>query len=193
MSGSRTWLSTSAVGVTCALLLLGCASSLPSPVSPSNATTTAPVAPVPPAEAASSTLASLAIDDAFAIRGANWICTNAGCTPGTCCVFEVRFLLREVGGQSGATIKTVVVRNPANGTSGTGSQENGESCWRTPVRVPPGGTLDTFYTDEGSAWLGYCFDGIDGKLSDSDLEVEAQFVDDQGQYGWVHKDVTSIR
>ena len=64
--------------------------------------------------------------------------------------YVVSFLLRETGGTVGAQIEGVKV------ASDQGADETGPSCWITNLRVPPGGTLDIFYTGEGLKGLGYC-------------------------------------
>ena len=92
-----------------------------------------------------------------------------------------------------AIIKSIVVRNPNYLPFSTSSQEPGQACWRDDVRVPPGGRLDTFYTDDGAAWLSYCYVGIGTTGETNLLEVEVQFVDDQGNAGSVSTTVTRFR
>jgi hypothetical protein len=101
-------------------------------------------------------------------------------------VYEVRFLVRELGGRSGAIIKWITVHNPnLRAGESTSTQHQSESCWRTELRVPPGGTLDTFYTDAGSAWLSYCWVGIDALPGASSFPIEVFFKDDYGYEGSV--------
>ena len=171
------------------VLTVGCDSVyVPSP-SPSLAAPSLPVAPAP----APLSIASVVIEDAFAIGGPAWACTSEGCGPGRGYIYEVRFLLREVGGRSGATVKTITVWNPDNRTKGTYAQETGEGCWRDKARVPPDGTLDAFHTDEGSAWLSYCYVGIDGTPTVPSLDVDVHFVDDENNNGMVRATVTTFR
>jgi hypothetical protein len=101
--------------------------------------------------------------------------------------------LRELSGASGARIKTVVVVNPSQRTGGNYSQATGESCWRDALDVPAGGTLDRFHTDAGSAWLSYCYVGIDSQVDISSLVLEVTFVDDVGNPGSASTTVTSFR
>ncbi|HET7698640.1 MAG TPA: hypothetical protein VFK57_23190 [Vicinamibacterales bacterium] len=145
-----------------------------SPSRPSTVTTTTP----PPAPAsANPSSASILIEQPFAI-------VHAG-TPRF--GYEVRFLLREAGGTSGATIQRVVVYGPA------GSDETAPSCWGDKLRVPAGGELDTFYTDTGAAWLGYCAPGSGGSTAFPALRVVITFSDDQGIVGTVGAEVPARR
>jgi hypothetical protein len=86
---------------------------------------------------------------------------------------ETRFLLRETTGNSGATILNVLA-----GDGRGGGDNTGPGCWGKALRVPPGGMLDTFYTDEGSNWLSYC--GLWGGTF-----VTVRFADDDGRIGTV--------
>ena len=63
---------------------------------------------------------------------------------------EVRFLLRETGGKSGATIRSIFLGD------GRGGGEMRDGICTDGLRVPAGGVLHTFYTDEGFESLGYC-------------------------------------
>ncbi len=90
--------------------------------------------------------------------------------------YDVRFQLRETSGGSGATIKNVFV-----GDSRGGGDNTGPSCWGVALRVPPGGMLDTFYTDAGRDWLGYCAVGF--SLPTEEARVFVDFVDDDGRSG----------
>ncbi len=97
-----------------------------------------------------------------------------------------RFLLTETSRNSGATILDIVVIGP-NGTDSTGP-----GCWRDRLRVPPGGTLDTFYTDAGLMWLLYCAPGSGGRSSRPELRVIVNFVGDGGQTGKVEAVVNAV-
>lgn len=166
---------------------IGCGSAPQSPFSPSLPVVSAPA---PPAPEVPSTVASLALEDAFAIGG---ICGKDTCGPGAGYGYEVRFLVRELGGRSGATIKEILVYNPNHAPGDTSSQAAGESCWREELRVPPGGTLDTFYTDAGSRWLSYCYVGIGASTEVSSLSIEVFFVDDSRNRGSVRTTISTIR
>jgi hypothetical protein len=184
----------SIIGATVLALTVGCGSSPLSPTPPPSPNTPGPAPPAPapapaPAPQAPS-VASLVIEDTFAIA---WDCARSGCRPLPRNIYEVRFLLRETAGLSGATITLVVVRNPSQRTQGTYSQATGESCWLTSLRVPPRGTLDVFHTDAGSAWLSYCYVGIDGAPGIPSLELDVHFVDDLNGQGVVSAVVTRFQ
>jgi hypothetical protein len=83
---------------------------------------------------------------------------------------EPRFRLRETGGKSGATIRQVDVVDRNGGGASTGG-----NCLQG-MRVPPGGTVDTFYTDEGWDWLSYCAPSVNDPV-----RVVVQFADDEGR------------
>ena len=87
---------------------------------------------------------------------------------------EVRFVLTEVSGLSGATIQAVTV------SSSKESDRTDEYCWRREIRVEAGGTLNVFYA--GWSSLSYCAPYFDGPVSDSDptLSVTVAFFDDSG-------------
>jgi hypothetical protein len=94
---------------------------------------------------------------------------------------EVRFLLRETTHNSGAIIQSILF---------TGDTRDG-ACTKG-LYVPAGGVLDTFYTDEGLASLGYCSSDlgtIKGPLSEYlskyPMAVTVAFVDDDGRPGTV--------
>jgi hypothetical protein len=115
--------------------------------------------------------ASLGIDDLFVIMYAKppfW--------------FDIRFLLRETGGTSGATLQTVFV-----GDHSGGGELAWVECWRDPLRVPPGGTLDTFYTQAGWDWLSYCGPWYGGAVNTHNLTapvtIHVTFLDDEGRPG----------
>ena len=165
---------------------VGCGSYSRSPLAPSLAADpSAPTSPLPPvAPSPSQPVASVVIEDAFAIGGS---------IPGAGYLYEVRFLVREIGGRSGATVKEVKVINPAAASGGTYAQLASESCWREELWVAPGGTLDTFYTDEGSRWLGYCYVGIDGPPAVSSLQLQVFFVDDHRNHGSTIATVSKFR
>ena len=88
-----------------------------------------------------------------------------------------RFLLRETGKISGATIQNILVQGPYGGDNA------GPGCWGESLRVPPGGTLDTFYTDEGLKWLGYCAPASEGSTATPQLRMVVSFTDDEQRAG----------
>ena len=149
-------------------------SSTPTPTpSPRPSTNTPPQIP-PVANSSSATIEAV---DPFAIvhRAGSWF------------GYGVRFLLRETGGRSGATITRIVVYGPS------GSDETGPGCWQTPLRVPPLGTLDTFHTDEGANWLLYCGPGSGGTTASPSLYVIVTFADDVGSSGSIGFPIASFR
>ena len=101
--------------------------------------------------------------------------------------YGVRFLIRETGGRSGATIEEVT----AHGLFG--SEPTGPSCWGPPLRVAPLGSLDTLYTEEGYRWLSYCAPGALGFTATPALHVVLRFKDDEGIDGAIDFPVTAIR
>ena len=167
-------------------LTLGCGSS---PVSPTAATrsSVATGVPVPP-----TALATLSIENAFAIGGPEWICSGSGCEPGSHYLYQVRLLVRESSGRSGATVKAITVYNPNHAAGETYSQVTSESCWRDTLRAPAGGTLDVFYTDSGANWLSYCYAGIGAAPGVSRLSVEVTFTDDDGHPGTATTTITAF-
>lgn len=90
---------------------------------------------------------------------------------------EVRFLLRETGSTSGATVRTVIVPG-----------ETRDGFCTAGLYVSPGGVLDTYYTDEGFRSLGYCSTYL-GIVPTRTLGVPASvsvtFADDDGVLGTV--------
>lgn len=101
--------------------------------------------------------------------------------------YLTRFLLRETTGQSGATILGIVVSGP------NGSDATGPGCWIDKLWVPPGGTLDTFYTDAGLDWLLYCAPGSGGRERTPQLRVRVTFIDDAGREGIVEAVTTATK
>jgi hypothetical protein len=191
------FLKAATVSMTALALTVGCGSPPLAPTPPPRPFVPPPApvpAPAPAPAPAAPASASLAIENAYGIGGGGPACTRDGCSPHASYGYEIRFVLRELTGTSGATIKRVVVRNTAQVTNGTYSDETGEACWKDPLRVPPGGTLDTFFTDAGVAWLSYCFVGIDTLPGrEPQLELDVHFVDDAQRSGFVTKVVTSYR
>jgi hypothetical protein len=130
--------------------------------------------PVPPAPPAPQPTASLVIEHTSLIV--------VPCPPG-CGTdkfqYWPRFQLRETSGRSGATIQNLFVGDPVRG----GGDNTGPGCWGSALRVPPGGTLDTFYSDEGWDWLGYCGVYGSGTSAVGALAVVVTFTDDDGVAG----------
>ena len=144
-----------------------------SPFAPWRQPPVPPVAPVPPAPQPT---ASLAIEQTSLIVRPD----PHGYQ------YEPRFQLRETSGHSGATIQNIFLEN-ANG----GGSNTGPGCWETVLRVPPGGTLDTFYSDEGWNWLGYCGVWEGGQTAAVTLQVVVSFTDDNGVAGTVTAKVSA--
>ncbi len=101
--------------------------------------------------------------------------------------YEPRFLLTETSGNIGATIQDILVQGPNE------SEQTGPGCWREPLRVPPGGTLDIFYTDAGLQSLTYCAPGCSGRAPSAPLRVVVSFIDDGGHPGTVQANVNAVK
>jgi len=90
-----------------------------------------------------------------------------------------RFMLREVGGQLGATIEYINIFDPqTNSWNATGP-----TCWGTPLHVAANGVLDTFFTDQGADWLSYCAPGTEGTSPKPTLRIVITFASDNGASG----------
>lgn len=96
--------------------------------------------------------------------------------------YDVRFQLRETSGASGAIIRNVFYGD----LSGSGYNVE-PGCWRHDLRVQPGRTIDTFYTDEGVEVLAdhYCWPGTSSPTPLAHLQVVVSFTDDDGRPGRV--------
>jgi hypothetical protein len=86
------------------------------------------------------------------------------------------FVLSETTGESGATITAVTISTSRE------SETIGPSCWRTPIRVAPGGTLDTF--DTGWVTMSYCGPSI-APVNTSSVSILVTYQDDEGRPGSV--------
>jgi len=102
-------------------------------------------------------------------------------------VYDARFLLRETGGHSGATIKKIQI----GGVAGDGDGVT-DDCWGGGLRVPAGGTLDTFFTEDGRYWLSwyYCEPGGASPTQLDTVWVTVTFNDDHGVIGTATADIT---
>lgn len=89
-------------------------------------------------------------------------------------VYFVRFALAETGGKSGATIQNIETAIEDRFNTGPG-------CWGDALRVPPGGTLDTFETDAGEKWLSYCSPNPASRTEASRVSLVVTFTDDDGR------------
>jgi hypothetical protein len=155
----------------CRLTLAACVVSLGFVAGCSGSATPSTPSPTP-APVAPRTAAQLAIEDAS---------VNVQPLPtGSAFGYDVRFALRETSGKSGATIQNVLVGDLKGGGDNTGP-----GCWRDSLRVPPGGTLDVFYTDAGQRSLGYCAPWTSGDTPTPQVMVTVTFVDDDGRIGTV--------
>jgi len=153
------------------LLAVGCFACSRQPAPP-----TAPSAPIPPAPVMATPMASLAIEQtSLIVRPCSPSCGTDRF------LYEPRFQLRETSGKSGATIQYFGIN---------GGDSTGPACWLTALRVAPGGTLDTFYSDEGWNWLGYCGVWGAGKTAAGTVHVIVGFTDDNGIAGAVAADVS---
>jgi hypothetical protein len=91
--------------------------------------------------------------------------------------YSVKFLLNETTGTSGATVTNLTI-STVNEIANTGPL-----CWRTQIRVPPGGTLDTF--DVGWDKLAYCAPALLNRGKHPSVSVLVTYEDDQGRPGSV--------
>ena len=94
---------------------------------------------------------------------------------------EVRFLLRETGGNSGATVESFFLGD------GTGGGASFAGFCLEGLRVLPGGVYDTLNTDEGYASWGYCapYWGVVRAPIKEVMFLTVNFVDDVGRAGSV--------
>jgi len=86
-----------------------------------------------------------------------------------------KFDLTETSGLSGATIRSIT------SLSDVVSDMTGVECWRDPIRVPAGGTLDTF--DAGLDSLGYCAPASATRDRSAQVSIVISFLDDAGRAG----------
>jgi hypothetical protein len=100
--------------------------------------------------------------------------------------YLVRFAFAETGGKSGATIQNIETAIEDRFNTGPG-------CWRDTLRVPPGGTLDTFDTDAGAKWLGYCAPDAASRTEATRVSLVVTFTDDDGHSGTVQATATVTR
>jgi hypothetical protein len=98
--------------------------------------------------------------------------------------FNQRFKLTETGGRSGATIQGI-----QSSVNGTVIHTTGADCWKTPIRVAPGATLDVF--DAGSDSLGGCAPAFSGRTDATRFTIVVTFTDDDGQRGSVEATTTA--
>jgi hypothetical protein len=101
-------------------------------------------------------------------------------------VYLVRFALAETGGKSGATIQNIETAIEDRFNTGPG-------CWRDTLRVPPGGTLDTFDTDAGEKWLSYCSPDPASRTEASRVSLVVTFTDDDGRSSTVQATTSVTR
>lgn len=87
--------------------------------------------------------------------------------------YDVRFLLTETSGRTGATIQNIA------SIVGGDTDNTGPACWRVAIRVEPGSTLDLF---EGNR-LGYCAPSPFSRVEASVVSVVVTFTDDEGGIG----------
>jgi hypothetical protein len=159
------------------LSFAGCESGIPTPTFPS-AVVSQP-ASAPPAPPAAVAVARLEVSNFTATV----VTPTKASDPFW---YETRFRLTETTGVSGATIQRVKAA-----IAGGDSDETGPECWRTPIRVEPGGTLDVF--DTGWRSLSYCAPGTSSRIEVSPVSVTITFADDFGGIGTVTATTTSTR
>jgi hypothetical protein len=95
---------------------------------------------------------------------------------------EVRFLLKETSGNSGANVESFFLGDQ----SGGGAWFAG-SCLKG-LRVPAGGVYDTLNTDEGYASWSYCapyWGVVSAPVKEMPIFLTVNFVDDDGHPGSV--------
>ena len=145
--------------------------SRPNPINPTpNSVTTPTPTPPPPAPAPPSTPGvSLAV-----LGISNFRATETQASPNGY-AYSVKFLLVETTGKSGATITNIRT------SDGRNSDNTGYLCWRDPIRVEPGGTLDAF--DSGWEALLYCAPGFGSSVPVPSMSVLVDYVDDDGRAG----------
>jgi hypothetical protein len=97
--------------------------------------------------------------------------------------YVVRFLLRETSGNSGATIREVVVGN----VPGEGETMGGDCLGD--LRVPPGGTRDDFYTEKNVRRWSYRYPAPASPIPLERIRVIVTFKDDHGVIGTVNAEV----
>ena len=173
-AGGRSW----TLGFLLVLLTSACSGTPAAPTPSANPTDNPATGfglPIPAVSNPSS--AAVTGEDSFAVVRAD----------GSRFAYEVRFRLREISGKSGATVTGVVVYGPS------GSDETNPACWRDSLRVPALGSLDTFYTDDGAHWLGYCGPGSGGNVASPSLHVIVTFTDDYGVTGSIGFPISSLR
>lgn len=162
-------------GVVALMVFTGCSGlpSVPTPAAPaqtSAAPTPTPAAPVIPGPVAASLSIESIIVDVIRFPAMASYPASFG--------YEVRFLLRERGGRSGATIRSVSLPGEIR------DFVPGFSCLNELLRVPPGGSLDVFYSEEGVRRLGYCAPSAYGFIDPvTHLELLVTFTDDTGRGG----------
>jgi hypothetical protein len=99
--------------------------------------------------------------------------------------YSVKFLLVETTGKTGAIITNIRT------SDGRDSDNTGYLCWRDPIRVEPGGTLDTF--DAGWEALVYCAPAFWSSAPVLSMSVLVSYVDDDGRAGSVAATVNVTR
>jgi hypothetical protein len=152
--------------------MVGCTESptVPEPIAPSPRASAFPVLPMRGCLSAAAELpparALLVIEDASVIFRPSRL------LPG----FEtaVRFRMRETGGTSSATIQAILLEEAQRG-GGTYLCTDG-------LRVPPGGVLDEFYTDDFDS-MHYCSAYLGIGSAPRPYIVNVTFADDDGVLG----------
>ena len=148
--------------------------------------------PVPPPSSPSpqplpTTSASLVIDDFSVIVQPSTVDSRGVAVVDGWFSLEVRFALRETGGNSGATVQSFFLGDGAGG----GAWYDGFCIGD--LRVPPGGVYDTLNTDEGYESWSYCapyWGTVKAPLEEFSVFLDVKFVDDDGRSGSVRAKAT---
>ena len=149
---------------------------------------TSPTIPSPTPSVTSTTSSPAAPTSSAVLSISRFTATAAPTTNNGSYKFEyvIRFALAETGGKSGATIQNIETAIEDRFNTGPG-------CWRDTLRVPPGGTLDTFDTDAGEKWLGYCAPDAASRTEASRVSLVVTFTDDDGRSSTVQATTSVVR
>lgn len=165
-------LRTTVVILTGAFFVVGC-SQTTSPASPSSVSSaTFTPSPEPPTSAAVLAISGFAATAVSTENNGDYKFS-----------YPVRFVLAETEGKSGATIQNIE-------TAIEDRFNTGPACWLDTLRVPPGGRLDTFDTDAGEQWLGYCAPAAASRTEATRVSLVVTFTDDEGRTSTVQATTT---
>src|SRR5262245_42296049 len=97
--------------------------------------------------------------------------------PGQQNFYALSFLMTETSGSIGVVIKSIAVALPSGD-----SDETGETCWRSTIRVEAGTTSDAF-RGGSSRVPSSCTPGVIAPVKPAFVTVTIRFVDDGGAAG----------